>query len=242
MPHAEHRERRGRTTRRDSSTPRSHRERPHPHGISTPRHPGHFNSPATNRRSTSPASTSTVIKAPPGAPERPSRRRSQRQREGRLPIKTWSPCPSAPRKSTHLHRSHRHTQPEWHTPALNILNLSGNQQFSGWRHGGVPWCAPVLPAHASGKPVTMTGCRAGRLPWLYRPAQVLPVTSAWGVGLYSCRGQSSKTFVYEAVQQYTHHRERSDGGLLRRLGEYVGEFQQRLSFSADNTGVRGERC
>ncbi|MEU8623060.1 hypothetical protein [Streptomyces sp. NPDC048623] len=29
-----------------------------------------------------------------------------------------------------------------------------------------------------------------------------PVTSAWGVGLYSCRGQSSKTFVYEAVQQY----------------------------------------
>ncbi|MEV6840039.1 hypothetical protein AB0N17_37045 [Streptomyces sp. NPDC051133] len=31
---------------------------------------------------------------------------------------------------------------------------------------------------------------------------LLPVTSAWGVGLYSCRGQSSKTFVYEAVQQY----------------------------------------
>lgn len=29
-----------------------------------------------------------------------------------------------------------------------------------------------------------------------------PVTSAWGVGLYSCRGQSSKTFVYEAVQHY----------------------------------------
>ncbi|MEV0056121.1 hypothetical protein AB0H34_37245 [Saccharopolyspora shandongensis] len=29
-----------------------------------------------------------------------------------------------------------------------------------------------------------------------------PVTSAWGVGLYSCRGQSSKTFVHEAVQQY----------------------------------------
>lgn len=33
---------------------------------------------------------------------------------------------------------------------------------------------------------------------------LLPVTSAWGVGLYSCRGQSSKTFVYEAVQQYAH--------------------------------------
>ncbi|MFI0263942.1 hypothetical protein ACH4OW_33560 [Streptomyces sp. NPDC017056] len=31
---------------------------------------------------------------------------------------------------------------------------------------------------------------------------LLPVTSAWGVGLYSCRGQSSKTFVYEAVQEY----------------------------------------
>ncbi|WP_216586582.1 hypothetical protein [Streptomyces brasiliscabiei] len=33
---------------------------------------------------------------------------------------------------------------------------------------------------------------------------LLPVTAAWGVGLYSCRGQSSKTFVYEAVQQYAH--------------------------------------
>ncbi|MFB7865425.1 hypothetical protein [Streptomyces sp. NPDC056069] len=33
---------------------------------------------------------------------------------------------------------------------------------------------------------------------------LLPVTSAWGVGLYSCRGQSSKTLVYEAVQQYAH--------------------------------------
>ncbi|MEV7470154.1 hypothetical protein AB0O20_27175 [Streptomyces kronopolitis] len=33
---------------------------------------------------------------------------------------------------------------------------------------------------------------------------LLPITSAWGVGLYSCRGQSSKTFVYEAVQQYAH--------------------------------------
>ncbi|WP_432137174.1 hypothetical protein [Streptomyces sp. bgisy154] len=32
---------------------------------------------------------------------------------------------------------------------------------------------------------------------------VEPVTSAWGVGLYSCRGQSSKTFVWEAAQQYT---------------------------------------
>ncbi|MGY3677473.1 hypothetical protein [Streptomyces sp. TE33382] len=31
---------------------------------------------------------------------------------------------------------------------------------------------------------------------------VEPVTSAWGVGLYSCRGQSSKTFVWEAAQQY----------------------------------------
>ncbi|MGW2546561.1 hypothetical protein ACWC5I_38240 [Kitasatospora sp. NPDC001574] len=29
-----------------------------------------------------------------------------------------------------------------------------------------------------------------------------PVTSAWGVGLYSCRGQSSKTFVWEAAQEY----------------------------------------
>ncbi|GAA1930466.1 hypothetical protein GCM10009753_75370 [Streptantibioticus ferralitis] len=29
-----------------------------------------------------------------------------------------------------------------------------------------------------------------------------PITSAWGVGLYSCRGQSSKTFVYEAVEEY----------------------------------------
>ncbi len=31
---------------------------------------------------------------------------------------------------------------------------------------------------------------------------LLPVTSAWGVGLYSCRGQSSKTFVHEAVVDY----------------------------------------
>ncbi|ORT54219.1 hypothetical protein [Streptomyces sp. CB03238] len=31
---------------------------------------------------------------------------------------------------------------------------------------------------------------------------LLPVTTAWGVGLYSCRGQSSKTYVYEAVQEY----------------------------------------
>ncbi|MFK8851158.1 hypothetical protein [Streptomyces sp. Ac-502] len=29
-----------------------------------------------------------------------------------------------------------------------------------------------------------------------------PVTSAWGVGLYSCRGQSSKTFIHEAVRAY----------------------------------------
>ncbi|WP_327359598.1 hypothetical protein [Streptomyces sp. NBC_01304] len=28
---------------------------------------------------------------------------------------------------------------------------------------------------------------------------LLPITAAWGVGLYSCRGQSSKTFVREAV-------------------------------------------
>jgi hypothetical protein len=34
---------------------------------------------------------------------------------------------------------------------------------------------------------------------------LLPVTSAWGVGLYSCRGQSSKTFVHEAVQAYARH-------------------------------------
>ncbi|MFD6465361.1 hypothetical protein [Streptomyces goshikiensis] len=33
-----------------------------------------------------------------------------------------------------------------------------------------------------------------------------PITSAWGVGLYSCRGQSSKTFVYEAVQHYARKR------------------------------------
>ncbi|WP_063043740.1 hypothetical protein [Nocardia pseudovaccinii] len=32
-----------------------------------------------------------------------------------------------------------------------------------------------------------------------------PVTSAWGVSLYSCRGQSSKTFVHEAVAEYTRH-------------------------------------
>lgn len=32
-----------------------------------------------------------------------------------------------------------------------------------------------------------------------------PVTSKWGVGLYSCRGQSSKTFVYEAVRQNQGH-------------------------------------
>lgn len=31
---------------------------------------------------------------------------------------------------------------------------------------------------------------------------LLPVASAWGVGLYSCRGQSSKTFGHEAVQEY----------------------------------------
>ncbi|MFE9484512.1 hypothetical protein ACFYNM_38770 [Streptomyces spororaveus] len=29
-----------------------------------------------------------------------------------------------------------------------------------------------------------------------------PITSAWGVGLFSCRGQSSKTFVHEAVREY----------------------------------------
>lgn len=33
-----------------------------------------------------------------------------------------------------------------------------------------------------------------------------PVTSGWGVGLFSCRGQSSKTFVHEAVQEYTRQR------------------------------------
>ena len=32
-----------------------------------------------------------------------------------------------------------------------------------------------------------------------------PITSQWGVGLYSCRGQSSKTFVYEAVRQNQSH-------------------------------------
>lgn len=31
---------------------------------------------------------------------------------------------------------------------------------------------------------------------------VQQITSAWGVGLFSCRGQSSKTFVWEAAQQY----------------------------------------
>ncbi|MBZ3908491.1 MULTISPECIES: hypothetical protein [Streptomyces] len=31
---------------------------------------------------------------------------------------------------------------------------------------------------------------------------LLPITSAWGVGLYSCRGQSSKTYVHEAVVDY----------------------------------------
>lgn len=29
-----------------------------------------------------------------------------------------------------------------------------------------------------------------------------PIASKWGVGLFSCRGQSSKTFVYDAVQAY----------------------------------------
>ncbi|SEM76502.1 hypothetical protein [Streptacidiphilus jiangxiensis] len=29
-----------------------------------------------------------------------------------------------------------------------------------------------------------------------------PITRAWGVGLFSCRGQSSKTFVHEAAQEY----------------------------------------
>ncbi|EST18895.1 hypothetical protein [Streptomyces roseochromogenus] len=33
---------------------------------------------------------------------------------------------------------------------------------------------------------------------------LLPITSAWGVRLYSCRVQSSKAFVHEAVQQYVH--------------------------------------
>ncbi|MFD4525614.1 hypothetical protein ACFWP7_17140 [Streptomyces sp. NPDC058470] len=31
---------------------------------------------------------------------------------------------------------------------------------------------------------------------------LLPITTAWGVGLYSCRGQSSKTYVREAVDDY----------------------------------------
>ncbi|WP_030230300.1 hypothetical protein [Streptomyces sp. NRRL S-350] len=34
---------------------------------------------------------------------------------------------------------------------------------------------------------------------------LLPVTTKWGVGLYSCRGQSSKTFVWEAVRQNQAH-------------------------------------
>lgn len=32
-----------------------------------------------------------------------------------------------------------------------------------------------------------------------------PITVKWGVGLYSCRGQSSKTFVYEAVRANQGH-------------------------------------
>ncbi|MEW2393091.1 hypothetical protein AB0933_32495 [Streptomyces venezuelae] len=32
-----------------------------------------------------------------------------------------------------------------------------------------------------------------------------PVTTKWGVGLFSCRGQSSKTFVYEAVRHNQAH-------------------------------------
>ncbi len=33
---------------------------------------------------------------------------------------------------------------------------------------------------------------------------LLPITSAWGVGLHSCRGRPSETFVHEAVQQHAH--------------------------------------
>ncbi len=58
-PHPPHLARRGRTRNRPAS-PRITRARAYPHPASTPAHPGHANSPANSRRSTTATSTPTV--------------------------------------------------------------------------------------------------------------------------------------------------------------------------------------
>ncbi len=70
-PHAEHRDRLGRNTTTPSRS-RNVRGLAHPHGRSTPPHPGHSNPPPANRDSTPVLSTPTVSTAPPRA-SRPSR-------------------------------------------------------------------------------------------------------------------------------------------------------------------------
>ena len=66
-----HRARRGRSRTRPSPDPRSTRSRAHPHGASTPPHPGQHISPAASRRSTKRSDTSTVSTAPPSATHGP---------------------------------------------------------------------------------------------------------------------------------------------------------------------------
>jgi hypothetical protein len=71
-PQPTHRDRRGRV-HNGPSGPRNIRRRACPHPVTVAEHPGHLNRPAANRRSTSAASTPTVITAPPCATARPSR-------------------------------------------------------------------------------------------------------------------------------------------------------------------------
>src|SRR5580704_14165930 len=66
-----HRVRRGRSRTRPSPDPRSTRSRAHPHGASTPPHPGQHISPAASRRPTKRSDTSTVSTAPPSATRGP---------------------------------------------------------------------------------------------------------------------------------------------------------------------------
>jgi hypothetical protein len=117
-PQPEHLDRRGRTRTTCVPGPRSTRATAQPQGASRCPHPGHPTSPAASRRSTEPASASTVSTAPPCATHGPPGTRPRDHREGHrvsdvgtLPPPTNARNPASPGLSSSAFGTPLHAGP-----------------------------------------------------------------------------------------------------------------------------------
>jgi hypothetical protein len=109
------------------AAPRGRRDRPQPYRARTPPHSGQANSPAARLRSITTASSSTVIKASPGAPRRPFRLRDQTTTGGPSPCQDMITVPPGAPKINPFRDISSPSSSRVAQPAPGVLVLSRNQ-------------------------------------------------------------------------------------------------------------------